>query len=108
MDVFCYGEHWKSLLEENSTHGCLVCAIQVLFLTYFFHISEISQFHWGCCLKSFWTEMFIPCNLHENKAKRCKKQAVMLGSHQATQGRGGVTIPGGVQEPCGCGTGPHG
>ena len=23
---------------------------------------------------------------------------------QATQGGGGVTIPGGVQEPCGCGT----
>ena len=27
---------------------------------------------------------------------------------QAAQGGGGVTVPGGVQEPCGCGTEGHG
>jgi len=26
---------------------------------------------------------------------------------QAAQGSGGVTVPGGVQEPCGCGTEQH-
>ena len=27
---------------------------------------------------------------------------------QAAQGGGGVTVPGGVQEPCGCGIEEHG
>ena len=32
----------------------------------------------------------------------------MVVLEQAAQGDGGVTIPGGFQEPCGCGTEGHG
>jgi len=34
----------------------------------------------------------------------CEERFLLRRSGTAAQGGGGVTIPGGAQEPCGCGT----